>query len=217
MPQSQIFWPLAIISIVVVSWIFYRYVAPKGWREWSRAGLVQAFIISLYAEMYGFPVTLYLLARYFGLDVASTRASGNLWSNLFGTEAAMMVAMIIGYAFVFLGLGLLAGGWRAVYRASREGRLATDGLYGVVRHPQYTGIFLAFFGEGVVHWPTVFSVALFPVIVVAYVLLARREEQKAIEEFGADYLEYQRRVPMFFPRWGNWRRLYQVSAPREQA
>lgn len=215
MPQSQSFWPLAIISIVVVSWIFYRYVAPKGWREWTRAGLVQAFIISLYAEMYGFPVTLYLLARYFGFDVASTRAGGNLWSNLFGTEAAMMVAMIIGYAFVFLGLGLLAGGWREVYRASREGRLATDGLYGVVRHPQYTGIFMAFFGEGVVHWPTIFSVVLFPVIVVAYVLLARREEQKAIEEFGAEYLEYQRCVPMFFPRRGDWRRLSHASAPRE--
>jgi protein-S-isoprenylcysteine O-methyltransferase Ste14 len=165
--------------------------------------------------MYGFPVTLYLLARFFGFDVSKTRAGGNLWANLFGTQAAMIVAMIIGYAFVILGLGLLAEGWREVYRARREGRLAMDGLYGVVRHPQYTGIFLAFFGEGVVHWPTVFSVALFPVIVVAYVLLARREEQKAVEEFGVEYVEYQRRVPMFLPRWGDWRRLWDASALRE--
>ncbi|MBW3635005.1 MAG: isoprenylcysteine carboxylmethyltransferase family protein [Armatimonadetes bacterium] len=208
------FWPLAIISIVIVSWIFYRYVAPKSWREWSRAGLVQAFIISLYAEMYGFPVTIYVLARFFGFDASKTRASGNLWSNLFGTEAAMVVAMIIGYAFVFLGLGLLAEGWREVYRARREGRLASDGLYGMMRHPQYTGIFLAFFGEGVVHWPTIFSVALFPVVVGAYVLLARKEEQQAIEQFGEEYLEYQRRVPMFFPRLGNWKRLFQAANGR---
>ncbi|MBW3599595.1 MAG: isoprenylcysteine carboxyl methyltransferase, partial [Planctomycetes bacterium] len=63
-------WGLAAISIVVVSWIFYRYVAPKSWREWTRAGLVQAFLIAFYAEMYGFPLTIYLLTRFFGLDVA---------------------------------------------------------------------------------------------------------------------------------------------------
>jgi protein-S-isoprenylcysteine O-methyltransferase Ste14 len=73
-----------------------------------------------------------------------------------------------------------------------------------VRHPQYTGLFIALFGEGIVHWPTVFSVALFPLIVLAYYFLARSEERKVEEEFGDEYREYRKRVPMFIPRWGQW-------------
>lgn len=206
------FWGLAVVMIVAVSWFFYRYVAPQSWREWSRAGLVQAFIIALYAEMYGFPLTLYLLARFFDLDMAPT-ASGNLWSSLLGIgEVGMSVAMLVGYAFVIAGIPMLVAGWREVYHAHRSGRLAKEGLYGVVRHPQYTGLFLALFGEGVVHWPTVFSVALFPLIVLAYALLARKEEQAMVAKFGEEYREYRRHVPAFFPRLGEWRRLGRVLA-----
>jgi len=206
--NTQVFWGGAVISIVVVSWFLYRYVAPKSWREWARAGIVQAFVIAFYAEMYGFPVTLYLLARVFNLDVAGNFWDGNLWIYLTGAQEAMLVSMVIGYAIVFFGVTLVVAGWREVYRANKQGRLATEGAYAVVRHPQYTGFFLAYFGEGVVHWPTVFSLAAFPIIVIAYVLLARKEERRMIEKFGDEYREYQRRVPMFLPHWGDWRKLF---------
>ncbi len=199
-------WALAVIMIVVVSWIFYRYFAPKNWREWAGAGLVQAFIIALYAEMYGFPLTIYLLVRWFGLD--RKYLSANLWSTLLGFgETGMMISMILGYGLAFIGIGLFAQGWRELYKAHQQKRLLTDGLYGIVRHPQYTGLFLGLFGEGVVHWPTLFSVSLFPLIVLAYVLLARKEERRMVEEFGEASRVYQRRVPMFIPLWGHWREL----------
>ena len=196
-------WGIAAIMIVVASWFFYRYLAPKTWREWASAGLVQGFIIALYAEMYGFPLTIYLMVRFFGLDRAHLDA--NLWSTVLGVgELGMMISMVLGYVLLFVGIGLFAQGWRELYRAQKEKRLATGGLYAFVRHPQYTGLFVGLFGEGVVHWPTVFSVALFPVIVLVYWLLARREEKRVLQEFGDEYRAYMRRVPMFLPRIGQW-------------
>ena len=126
-------------------------------------------------------------------------------------ETGMMVAMIIGYALALLGIGLFIAGWRELYRAHEQQRLATDGLYGLVRHPQYTGLFIGLFGEGVVHWPTIFSVILFPVIVLAYTLLAYREERRKLEQFGEHYRIYQRHVPMFFPGKRRWRQFFEQS------
>ncbi len=207
-------WIFAVIMVVVASWLLYRFLAPRTRGEWAGAGLVQAFIIALYAEMYGFPLTIYLLVRFFGLDNSNLNA--NLWSTLFGVgEVGMMIAMIVGYALLFVGLGLFIQGWRELYRAHEQNRLATDGLYSLVRHPQYTGLFIGLFGEGVVHWPTVFSITIFPLIVLAYVLLARREEKKVIEQFGDEYLEYQSRVPGFFPRMGSWKKLVKQSSISE--
>jgi methanethiol S-methyltransferase len=200
-------WGLVLIMIVIASWILYRYVAPKNWREWSGAGLVQAFIIALYAEMYGFPLTIYLLTGFFGIDLPLTSFTGHLWATLLGYgEAGAMVEMLLGYAFVFFGISLLVIGWRQVYQARREECLATGGLYGIVRHPQYAGIFLAVFGQ-VIHWPTILTLALFPVIVWIYTRLARKEEAKMIDKFGDEYRAYQRRVPAFFPGSGQWRSL----------
>ena len=204
-------WGVAAIMIVLASWVLYRYLAPKTWREWAGAGLVQAFIIALYAEMYGFPLTIYLIVRFFGLDSANVTA--NLWSTLLGMgELGMLISMLLGYALLFVGIGLFIQGWRELYRARQQNRLVTTGLYSLVRHPQYTGLFIGLFGEGVVHWPTLFSVALFPVIVLAYGWLARREEKQVLAQFGEEYRAYQRRVPMFVPRFGQWRQLVERSS-----
>lgn len=207
-------WGLVAIMIVLVSWIFYRFAAPKSWREWRGAGLVQAFIIALYAEMYGFPLTLYLLTGFLGIDIRSNPMPGHLWATLFGYGmTGGVIEMLLGGVFIILGLLLLLQGWRMLYHARQEGRLADDELYGLVRHPQYTGIMLAVFGQ-IIHWPTIITLVLFPVIVLVYTRLARQEEKEMLDRFGAAYQEYRQRVPMFFPRRAKWGKFLRViSSP----
>ena len=205
-PPAGGIWGLTIVMVLIVSWILYRYVAPQGWKEWSRAGLVQAFIIALYAEMYGFPLTLYLLTGWLGIDIPWLHQSGHLWAALFGWgHLGAMIEMLVGYTIVFIGISLLVEGWREVYLATREGRLATDGLYAIVRHPQYTGIFVAVLGQ-LIHWPTIPTLILFPVIIWAYYRLAKREEQHMLETYGRPYTVYQQQVPMFVPKQDDWKR-----------
>ncbi len=202
-------WPYAILPIVVASWVLYHFVAPYSWRDWAGAGLVQAFIIALYAEMYGFPLTIYVLTGFLHIEIPMVHNSGHLWATLLGYGAAGdIVEMAIGYALVVAGLILIIKGWIRVYYT--DGALLTEDVHGLVRHPQYAGIFIAVLGQ-LVHWPTIPTLVLAPAIVFAYVRLARREEARLIAKFGADYLEYRRHVPMFVPGWDSIRQLTAAS------
>jgi len=200
-PMHVGMWGIAAVVIVVISWVIYKYLAPESWREWAHVGVLQAFVIAFYAEMYGFPLTIYFLARFFGFDLAWTDG-GNFWAQIFGTPAAHIVAMVLGYGIAFAGASLVAEGWRSIHRARQAGALLMTGVYAKIRHPQYSGLFLILLGEGIVHWPTITSVAAFPVIVGSYTLLARKEERSMLEEFGTRYRLYMDTVPMFIPRLG---------------
>ncbi len=197
-------WWWVLVMVLIASWLLYRFVAPRSWHDWTGAGLVQAFIIALYAEMYGFPLTIYLLTGFLGIELPLTGFSGHLWATLLGYGlAGAMLEMLLGGVFIIIGLMLVIRGWVQVYRATLQGRLATQGVYALVRHPQYTGIMLAVFGQ-IIHWPTVMTVLLFPLIIYAYVRLARREEARLIAQFGDAYLAYRQHLPMFLPRWQAW-------------
>ena len=192
-------WGLAILMIVLASWFVFRALVPKSFKEWRNAGLLQAFIIALYAEMYGFPLTIYVLTSFLGFDIPWLHLKGHLWAALLGFgDIGAIVEMVIGLSFVALGLILVFKGWRQVYYARKEERLVTSGLYHYMRHPQYTGIFLALFGQ-LIHWPTFLTLFFFPIILLAYYYLARKEEAVLIQRFGSGYEPYRRRVPMFLP------------------
>ncbi len=204
-------WGSTIIMIVVVSWILYKYIAPKNFKEWRSAGLVQAFIIALYAEMYGFPLTIYILTSFLGIDIPWLHTRGHLWGTLLGLgDTGAMIEMFIGFTFILVGLILMAKGWHLIYSAQERDGLVTDGIYRHIRHPQYTGIFIALFGQ-LIHWPTIVTVLLFPVIIGAYYHLARKEEKAMISKFGDAYRTYMQSVPIFFPKLKNWHLMFEES------
>jgi len=201
-------WALALIMIVIGAWVVFKYLVPIGYKEWRNAGLVQAFIVALYAEMYGFPLTIYFLTSYLHLDIPWIHFRGHLWSSLLGLgDTGAMLEMVIGLGIVFLGLTLIFRGWYLIYQARKENKLVTSGPYRYVRHPQYTGIFLALFGQ-LIHWPTLPTIVLFPVIVWVYYRLARKEERDMAAKYGAAYRIYSEHTPMFFPRFRQWRQLF---------
>jgi len=196
------FWSLVVFNAAFFVIFVVSFLTPLRRREWRSFGVYSAFIVALFTEMYGFPLTIYILtsvlgSRYPALNPFS-HASGHLWVALFGGGAAMMTAIhIVSNILMLGGLVIIHQGWRQIHRA--QGALATDGIYAWVRHPQYSGLFLITIGL-LIQWPTVVTLLTWPILLVMYVRLARREEADMERQFGDAYRAYANRVPRFFPR-----------------
>ena len=218
-------WTLVLVNSAVFILFAYSFVKPATARDWRSFGAFSAFLVALFAEMYGFPLTIYLLSgwlqsRYPGLDLFS-HEQGHLWHTLFGLEGDPHadVLHILSNAFILAGFVLLYMAWKVLYAAQRERRLATTGPYSRIRHPQYVG-FIAIMAGFLLQWPTLLTVAMFPVLVFMYVKLAGREEREARETFGEEWDAYAAGTPAFFPRLGRSdrtrTRLGQIEERRRQ-
>ena len=197
-------WPLVFINAAIFIIFAFSFFRPQNKRDWRTFGAFSAFIVALFAEMYGFPLTIYLLSgwlgsRFPGLDLLSHNA-GHLWSTLLGWQGDphFSPTHLLSYVFIGGGFILLSSAWDILYKAQREHRLAITGPYGWVRHPQYVGFVLVMFGF-LLQWPTVLTLIMFPILVLMYVRLAHHEEREALAEFGDEYRDYVARVPAFFP------------------
>ncbi len=115
--------------------------------------------------------------------------------------------MLAGGALTLLALIILGRAWKEIHKA--KGELVTSGLYGLVRHPQYSGMFLLILGF-FIQWPTLVTVIMAPALVWTYYRLALREEKDMESRFGDSYTSYRQQVPMFFPRLGNGRQNVKV-------
>ena len=196
------FWSLVVVNAAIFVLLALSYLAPVKRREWRSFGMFAAFVVALFTEMYGFPLTIYVLtavlgSRYPALNPFS-HASGHLWITLLGGGAWMSVVIhLVSNGLMLAGLLLIGAGWRRIHGA--HGALVTDGVYARMRHPQYAGLFLITIGM-LIQWPTIITVATWPLLILVYYRLARREEREAERQFGDGYREYRARVPMFVPR-----------------
>jgi protein-S-isoprenylcysteine O-methyltransferase Ste14 len=203
-------WSLAIINSAVFIIFAFSFAKPQTKRDWRSLGAFSAFVVALFTEMYGFPLTIYLFSgwlqsKFPGTDIFSHEA-GHLWNTLFGweTNPHFDPLHILSNLIIVGGFFMLASAWRVLHAAQQQHDLAVDGIYARLRHPQYVAFVLIMFGF-LLQWPTLLTVIMFPILVYVYVRLARREEQMALQEFGDRYREYMARTPAFIPSRKNAR------------
>jgi protein-S-isoprenylcysteine O-methyltransferase Ste14 len=200
-------WSLVVINSAIFILFAFSFFKPRTRRDWRMFGTFSAFIIALFVEMYGFPLTVYLLSgwlaqRFPGIDPLG-HDFGHLWYTLIGFEGDphLNPIHIASNLIIVGGFILLAAGWRVLFQAQREGKLATTGVYAHIRHPQYVAFIAIMFGF-LLQWPTLVTLVMFPVLVTVYAKLARREEGEVRSEFGPAWAAYAGQTPAFIPRWG---------------
>ncbi|HNP35818.1 MAG TPA: isoprenylcysteine carboxylmethyltransferase family protein [Woeseiaceae bacterium] len=201
-------WSLVILNSAIFIIFAFSFTKPQTSRDWRSLGAFSAFVVALFTEMYGFPLTIYLFSgwlqsKFPGTDIFS-HETGHLWNTFFGwnINPHFDPLHILSNLVIFGGFILLASAWRVLHAAQQKHELAVEGIYARMRHPQYVAFVMIMFGF-LLQWPTLPTVIMFPILVYIYVRLARREEQIAIDEFGDRYRDYMTVTPAFFPMWRN--------------
>lgn len=198
-------WPLVIINSAIFIFFAFSFIKPKTRLDWRSLGAFSAFIVALFVEMYGFPLTIYFLSGWLQAKFPQTdifaHGSGHLWYIIFGFEGDPHSNPIhlIANLFIIAGFYIIYRGWVVLHAAQQKGKLATTGLYGRVRHPQYDGFVLIMFGF-LLMWPTLLTLIMFPIMLVVYIRLAKQEESLVRKEFCEAYDSYALKVPAFLPR-----------------
>jgi protein-S-isoprenylcysteine O-methyltransferase Ste14 len=105
---------------------------------------------------------------------------------------------------------IIPGAWIAIWAVRATGlevaethctpiKLTSLGAYLIVRHPQYLGWILAHIGMSIL-FSVSYSMLFTPVLIALIYLISKKEEQELIKEFGKEYEDYEKRVPMLIPR-----------------
>ena len=204
-------WSLVVINSFVFIIFAFSFTKPQTKRDWRSFSAFAAFIVALFVEMYGFPLTIYLISgwllkRYPNLDLFSHDA-GHLWNTLLGWKVNPHFdpLHLLSNILIFAGFILLSASWKVLYEAQKTHTLAMTGPYAHVRHPQYVGFILIMLGF-LFQWPTLITLLMFPILVRMYVKLGRREETEVLKEFGMEYQRYMDSTPAFIPRIGGQHR-----------
>jgi len=204
-------WWMVILNVAIVLIFAFSFTKPKTKRDWRSFGAFSAFIVALFTEMYGFPLTIYLFSgwlssKYPNLDLYSHN-SGHLWDTLLGWkfDPHFSPFHILSIALIAFGFLLLVNSWGVLYKAQRKQSIASSGPYSYVRHPQYIGFIIIMLGF-LLQWPTLLTLVMFPILLIMYLKLAKTEERESLKIFGNRYKEYMKKTPAFIPNHLNNRR-----------
>jgi len=204
-PPAYGLWFLVIANSAIFISFAFSFFRPQTQRDWRSFSAFSAFLVALFAEMYGFPLTIYFLSgwlqsAYPGIDWFSHDA-GHLLEMMFGWKGNPHFGPFHLISFVLIGVGfwLIAVSWQVLWTAQRKGEMAETGPYARVRHPQYLGFILIMLGF-LLQWPTLLTLTMFPVLVFMYVRLASIEEAETRDRFPERFARYQAQVPAFIPR-----------------
>jgi len=197
-------WPLVVVNTALFALFAISFFHPKSKRDWRATGAFTAFLVALFTEMYGIPLTVYLLGSWLGSRfplLRDTHAGGHIWNDLIGWtgDAHLSPFHLASYVFIGGGFWLIAVGWRHLYRAAQAEQLATTGPYARVRHPQYDGFLLVMIGF-LAQWPTIPTLLMFPILAWIYTRLAGSEEREIAARFGGAWTAYAARTSAFIPR-----------------
>ncbi len=197
-------WLLVLFNSAIFIMFAFSFFKPQTPRDWRTFGAFAAFIVALFVEMYGFPLTIYLMSgwlqtKFPALDLLS-HDTGHLWSTLLGETGNPHFGVLHIASYVFLGLGfyLLSSAWNVLYQAQRQKKLAVTGPYARIRHPQYVAFVLVLLGF-LLQWPTLLTLLMFPILLVMYLRLAITEEAEMRKQFGSAYETYAAQTPRFVP------------------
>jgi len=199
-------WWLVLVNSLFFIVFALSFTRPRTGRDWRSLGVFSAFIVALFAEMYGFPLSIYLLSGWLASHYPEVdpfaHDTGHFWHVLLGIpgSAHSDPVHILSEVLVFVGLILLALSWRVLYGAQRAQTMAMTGPYALIRHPQYVAFIMIMLGF-VLQWPTIPTLIMFPVLVGLYIHLAHEEEAEARARFGEAYDQYATETPAFIPSW----------------
>jgi protein-S-isoprenylcysteine O-methyltransferase Ste14 len=201
-------WNVVVINSIILLIFVFSFFKPDTRTDWRTFGAFSAFIVALFTEMYGFPLTIYMFSSWLGSRYPEinwfSHQNGHLLQTLLGWrgDAHFGPLHVISNIFILGGLILMVISWKVLHRAQRNYKIARTGPYAKIRHPQYTAFMVIMVGF-LVQWPTLPTLVMFPILIWLYVRLARREEQDAVSMFGERYAQYAQKTPRFIPniRW----------------